>query len=113
MPKDKRPKDLLNGLLLGMEEGKDNIDSSHLSETAVSDVLMSLLFAGYDTTSITLTYALYHIATFPDVEKTCLAEIAQAGVTNLDALPYCKGVLLETLRLYPPAIFTSRTLENH
>ncbi|KAI2495202.1 cytochrome p450 [Fragilaria crotonensis] len=82
MPKDKRPKDLLNGLLLGMEEGKDNIDSSHLPR---------LQF------------------------RTCsyvLAEIAQAGVTNLDALPYCKGVLLETLRLYPPAIFTSRTLEK-
>lgn len=112
LPKEKRPKDMLNGLLLGMEEGKDNIDSSHLSETAVSDVLMSLLFAGYDTTSITLTYALYHIATFPDVEKTCLAEIAKADVTNPDALPYCKGVLLETLRLYPPAIVTSRTLEK-
>ena len=112
MPKENRPKDLLNGLLLGMEEGKDTIDSSHLSEDTVSDVLMSLLFAGYDTTSITLTYALYHIATFPEVEKTCLAEIAQADVTNPDALPYCKGILLETLRLYPPAIFTSRTLEK-
>ena len=112
MPKENRPKDLLNGLLLGMEEGKDNIDSSHLSEDTVSDVLMSLLFAGYDTTSITLTYALYHIATFPEVEKTCLAEIALADVTNPNALPYCKGILLETLRLYPPAIFTSRTLEK-
>ncbi|KAI2490421.1 cytochrome p450 [Fragilaria crotonensis] len=113
MPKDNRPKDLLNGILLGMEEGKGIIDSSHLSESTSSDVLLSfLLFASYDTTSILLTYALYHIATFPDVEKTCLAEVAQADVTNRDALPYCKGIILETLRLYPPVIGTLRTLDK-
>ena len=112
MPKDDRPNDVLNGILQGMDEGKNKVDSSHLSEKTISDVLMALLFAGYDTTSITLTYALYHIASFPEVEKECLAEIAQADVTDPDMLQYCKAVVLETLRLYPPAIISTRTLEK-
>ena len=80
MPKDDRPEDLLNGVLQGMDEDKSSIDSSHRSETTISYVLMGLLFAGYDTTSITLTYALYHVATLPEVEKACL------DVTDPDAL---------------------------
>lgn len=110
--KNDRPNDLLNGLLRGMEEGAKDMDSSLLCENTISDVLMALLFAGYDTTSITLTYALYHIATVPEVEQACLAEIAQADITDPDALQYCKAVLLETLRLYPPGVITTRTSEK-
>ena len=38
--------------------------------------------------------------------------MAQADVTDPDALQYCKAIVFETLRLYPPAIMTTtRTLE--
>ena len=38
--------------------------------------------------------------------------MAQADITDPDALQYCKAVVLETLRLYPPAVITTRTLEK-
>jgi cytochrome P450 len=128
-----RPHDLLSHLLHGTDaisndDGGDEDDDTGTkdadckneehgptdgrSERAISDVLMGLLFAGYDTSSITLTYALYHIATSPDVETICLAEIEQADGTDPDSLVYCRAVLLETLRLYPPAPSTSRNLEK-
>ena len=112
MPKDDRPEDVLNGILKGMEEDGKNADSSHLSETTISDIVMTLVFGGYDTTSTTLTYALYHIATIPEVEKALLAEIDHVDVTDLDSLQYCKAVVLETLRLYPPGALNERTLEK-
>lgn len=124
IPQNKRPDDLLSHLLQGGADATNNNvgdddddDDKHRQNgvraaRAISDVLMGLLFAAYDTSSITLTYALYHIATTPDVEKTCLKEIEQADETDPDSLVYCKAVLLETLRLYPPAPTTSRNLEK-
>ena len=74
--------------------------------------MMSLLFAGYDTTSITLTYALYFLATEPQVEQYCLEEIEQVmnkcGSLDPDKLIYCRGVINETLRLYPPGVSVNR-----
>ena len=111
MPHDNRPRDLLTKLMQGVKD-KDNNETDTIPESALSDVLMSLLFAGYDTTSITLTYALYNIATTPEVERRCLEEIERADSTDPESLQYCKAVVLETLRLYPPAPATSRSVEN-
>jgi len=112
-----RPQDLLDSVLqaLFQEEHEENREASgELNEATISDVLISLLFAGYDTTSITLTYALYHIATHPEIERKCKQEIENAGSDDInpDDLLYCKAVIHETLRLFPPAPFTTRTLEQ-
>jgi cytochrome P450 len=113
-----RPQDLLDSVLQALfqeeQEGETRDHSGEINESTVTDVLISLLFAGYDTTSITLTYALYHIATYPDIERKCKEEIDRSGNDdiNADDLVYCKAVIQETLRLYPPAPFTTRTLEH-
>jgi cytochrome P450 len=89
-----------------------------------SSIILCLFLA----LSITLTYALYLLAKHPDIEATCLEEIdAVIGkgtngratsseiTTSFDGpeqLPYTKAVILETLRLYPPAPVTSRTMEK-
>jgi cytochrome P450 len=72
----------------------------------LSDTMMAILFAGYDTTSITLTYALYLLSQHPEIEKHCLEEIESSP----EDLIYCKGVIMETLRMYPPATIVPRTL---
>ena len=111
MPHDNRPRDLLTQLLQGVKDNSNN-ESDALPEKALSDALTGLLFAGYDTTSLTLTYALYIIATTPEVERRCLEETERADSTDPDSLQYCKAVLLETLRLYPPAPATGRSIEK-
>jgi cytochrome P450 len=90
-----------------MEATGDQAKEADLDQT-LSDTMMVFLFAGYDTTSITLTYALYLVSQFPDVESACLQEIESAP----DDLVYCTGVILETLRLYPPGTVTPRTLQK-
>lgn len=116
MTESERPQDLLTQLLRSFEDDikkrKDSVSEEDLSETAISDILMALLFAGYDTTSITLTYALYHIATIPEVEKKCLHEVVSVDLTDPDALQYCRAVVLETLRLYPPGSATTRAVQK-
>jgi cytochrome P450 len=92
---------------LKMEASGDQAKEADLDQT-LSDTMMTFLFAGYDTTSITLTYALYLVSQFPDVESACLEEIQSAP----DDFVYCKGVVLETLRLYPPGTITPRTLQK-
>lgn len=102
--------DLLDLMLHAHEELKrevgDDKERADDLEELLGDTMMSLLFAGYDTTSITLTYALYMISQNPEVEHLCLEEIRSKPETAT----YCKGVILETLRMYPPAPAVPRTL---
>ena len=96
--------------------------SNKAHDEALGDVLMTLLFAGYDTTSIALTYALYLLAKNPNKKAKCLAEIDAVFASEKvsgetlppgpDEFPYTKGVILEALRLFPPAPSTSRTIEK-
>lgn len=87
---------------------------------AVCDVAMTLLFAGYDTTSITLSFALYLLAKNPNIYQTCLEEVdavfqAQgegSGLQSYEKLPYTRAVIQESLRLYSPVVVGSRVLEK-
>ena len=66
-----------------------------------------------DTTSVTLTYALYLISKNPEIERICLNEINEAkSIMDTDNLWFCRAVILETLRLYPPGDITARSLQK-
>jgi len=83
-----------------------------VSEQTLMDVMSALLFAGFDTTSVTLSYAFYLLSQHPEVEAACLQEIERSSAGGVDQLVYCKAVIRESLRLYPPGPFTGRTLEK-
>jgi len=126
-------------LTLLMEAHDDEINSKSSSSSSssswkaelpldqiIKDVTLSILFAGFDTTTITLTYTLYLISRHPPVEANCLEEIRrvvqdqhQADDNHEDnddditqRLVYLRGVIREALRLYPPAYTTSRNLQK-
>jgi cytochrome P450 len=106
--------DILKYMLDAFEEENMAADAQTLS-----DNLVTMLFAGYDTSSITLTYAFYLMARHPDVAARCRQEVvsvlgAAAHATYDDVqtkLPLCSAVINETLRLYPPAPITVRYTE--
>jgi cytochrome P450 len=79
-----------------------------LSDREVRDELMTMFFAGHETSAAALSWALYLLAAHPDVADAVRVEIAALGaaavaVADLERLPLLGQVVAETLRLYPPA----------
>ena len=78
--------------LLGMLLAARDEDGTRLSREHVRDEVITLLFAGHDTTTSTIAFLLHELARAPELQ-----ERAAASDTELDL---CVD---ETLRLYPPA----------
>ncbi|RQG94847.1 cytochrome P450 [Natrarchaeobius chitinivorans] len=82
----------------------------------IRDEMLAKFFSAHRTTSELWTYCLYTIATSPDIERECLAELesvapdGRLGAQHVDELEYVERVLREVLRLYPPAPVLSRQL---
>jgi len=79
-----------------------------LSGREIRDELMTMFFAGHESSAAALTWALYLLAEHPAVAEEVRAEIAALGVervsmADLARLPLLGRVVAETLRLYPPA----------
>jgi cytochrome P450 family 110 len=68
------------------------------------DEVMTLLFAGHETSAIALTWGVYWLSRNPVVRERLRAELATpeaATVAGLVKLPYLDAVCRETLRLHP------------
>lgn len=104
------PPDLLDLMLAKDPEGGAGLD-----RLMVRNNLLGFLFAGHETTALTLTWALYLLAFDPGVQTRLRAEIRAAlgnrdtaGHRDLAALPLTERVLKEAMRLYAPAGFLTR-----
>jgi cytochrome P450 len=103
-----RPDDLLSALMYPEDP------SSALSDRELRDEVITFLVAGHETTAVALTWAWYLLSNHPEANSRLLREIeTQIGERSvcLDDLPvlhYARVVLLETLRLFPPAWTTPR-----
>ncbi len=80
------------------------------SDREVRDQLMTLMFAGHDTSTSTLTFMMYELARRPDVieklqeeQDACSAGRCPTSSSSSASMPYLDQVLDEVLRLYPPA----------
>ncbi|KAG0691804.1 cytochrome P450, partial [Suillus ampliporus] len=79
----------------------------HLSEEEIVAQMRVLLLAGYETTSISLTWALIELSQHPDIQTRLREELIMFGADptydQLKAnLPYLDAVVHEVLRLHPP-----------
>ena len=80
------------------------------TDPEIRDQVMTLMFAGHDTSTSTVTFALYELAHHPDaVARLCEEQDRVLGgrpptIDQLEReLPYLDMVVDEVLRLYPPA----------
>jgi cytochrome P450 len=132
--------DILSFMLQAHETAKEQ-DREFVSEESLRTILLSLVFAGYDTTSVCLSYALFLLATHPHEQQVCADEaqrvfhnhnnkkettttMGKSETNEMDDdddhdshvhvqdLVYCKAVIMEALRLYPPAFTLSRHVDK-
>jgi len=74
------------------------------------------MLAGYETTSVALTYCIYLLSKHPQVQQKLLQEVdefkGQPSYEQLDQFPYAAAVLNEALRLFPPAPLFARVAQE-
>ena len=103
--------DDLLGLMMSAQSGA--VDPA--TDREVHDEVMTLLFAGHETTASALAWALYWLHTSPDVHdklrRELEARIDSTDATEIVRLPYLAALCQETLRLNPPCLSVLRVLK--
>jgi len=106
--------DLLSMLLLASDGDSADGTTSGMTDQQARDEAVTLMLAGHETTSNTLTWAWYSLSQHPEIEAKLYAELRQvlAGraptLADLAQLPYTDAIIKEILRLYPAAYITAR-----
>lgn len=106
----KSPPDLLTTLLFT----RDAETGEGMSDQQVQDELITLYIAGHDTTAILLAWAWVLLAQNPaglthlHHELHTTLQGRPPTVADLPQLRYTRGIVKETLRLYPPAWYLFR-----
>jgi cytochrome P450 len=103
--------DLLDLLL----DGEDPKTGRRMTTAELRDNLLTFIVAGHETTALTLSWALYLCAFDQGVQDAARTEAMAvlrgraATAADVADLPLIRRIVDETLRLYPPAAFLSRT----
>ncbi len=85
-----------------------------LDVSALRNEAATIFMAGHETTAATLTWAWYLLSNAPWVEEAILAELVTVcgdrtpTVADVPRLDWCRAVIEETLRLYPPVPILAR-----
>ena len=85
-----------------------------LDDNEIRDQIISMITAGYETTSAALAWAAYTLLTLPGAWDAAADELNRVlgdrppAAEDLDALTYLNGVVHETLRLYSPGVVSAR-----
>lgn len=106
--------DLLSMLLRAQDDEGKGMDDGRLRDEA-----LTLLLAGHETTASGLSWALYLLATHPNIATQVREEVDQvlrgrpAQAADVPKLQLTDRVFSEAIRLYPPAwVFTRLAVEE-
>src|SRR5579884_469110 len=103
--------DLLSLLLRAQDED----DGTRMTDKQLRDEILTLLLAGHETTALALTWAFTLLAQHPEASARLIEElrtVLNGRPPTAEARPrlvYAEQVILESMRLYPPAWAVSRT----
>jgi cytochrome P450 len=108
---DSERSDLLSLLIRARDEEGDG---KGMTDEQLRDEMMTIFFAGHETTANGLTWTWYLLSQNPEVEARLHREIAEvlqgrlATAEDYPKLKYTEMVIAESMRLYPPAWVTAR-----
>jgi cytochrome P450 len=107
----KNPKHDLLGMMLEM---RDADTGEGMSDQQARDEVVTIFFAGHETTAATMSWAFYLLSQHPEIEERVRAEIKSVlngrvpTFADLPKFVYLQQVLHEVLRLYPSAYMFAR-----
>ncbi len=116
-----RPRDLFDLLA----SARDPETGTGFDHAQLRDEVSTMILAGHETTGVTLFWACYLAALYPEHQAMLAEEAAAADLgldhahASLNALPNIRAHVDETLRLYPPAFMLIRqalqadTIQGH
>jgi cytochrome P450 len=116
-PSDPTEADDLIRLLVGLREAGVT-DSGMLTDDRLRDQMVSIIFAGHDTTTTSLTFALWALAEHPDVRERFHEEVdaldgpPTAEDVEAGRLEFTDRIVTETLRLFPPVYALPRVADR-
>jgi cytochrome P450 len=103
-----------NDLLSILLHARDEVDQTGMTDQQLRDEAMTLFLAGHETTALALSWAWYLLAQHPEAEARLAAEVQEVlggrlpTADDAPQLRYVEKVVLESMRLYPPAYAIGR-----
>jgi cytochrome P450 family 110 len=109
--------DLLGDDILSLMMTAQDEEGQSMTDQELRDEMMTLLFAGHETTATAIAWALYWIHYLPEVGQKLHKELDEleenCDPVTIARLPYLSALCNETLRIYPVGLFTfSRVLKK-
>ena len=90
-------------------------DGKPMRDDQIRDELMTMLFAGHETTASSLAWAFYWLYYLPEVRQKLRSELSSlddnTDYNTIIKLPYLSAVISETLRIHPVVVFLGRQLK--
>ena len=107
-----RGEDLLSLLVRARDDDTDE----YMTEKQLRDEVFTLLMAGHETTANVLGWTAYLLSQHPEADgraydevRSVLAGREQIQAADLERLRFLRMVIMEGMRLYPPAWFVGRS----
>jgi cytochrome P450 len=107
-------RDLVDRLLAARDPETGRV----MTDGELATNLLTFMAAGHETTAVALTWALWLVAKYPQVQQRLLEETwevaghAAIEVRHVEALSFTRQVLQEAMRLYPPVPALSRQSDS-
>jgi cytochrome P450 len=101
-------------LLSMLVRARDEADNTGMTDKQLRNEVMTLFLAGHETTASALSWMWHLLARHPEVEARLHAELDTVlggrppTAADIPRLTYTEQIVLETLRLYPPAYVIGR-----
>jgi cytochrome P450 len=110
--------DTYNSEIRGLSEGKEpeRIMDAAFRQSAI-DQIRTFVFAGHDTISTTVSMIFYFLSKNPTIRQKAIEELDSVFGSSIETtaqkirddphvlnkIPFCTGIMKESLRLFPPA----------